>query len=198
MDPVKVVIFVVAFLLLLLLGRKLSGGSESAIHAPPLPPLPHTEAVSSNKYAEAELETKKLPAAIGAEIPFPVAIPPLRQNADGRYSRPEFVNYHFQTIDLVTGPADPTCFYDHLFLQTRDPEGGNPWTNKFTVATPAGLQRVMKEEALAALYLDAETIIVPRWDLEAIMGAMVQQIIRAYQEPNDMEEPSPDQVLPES
>lgn len=108
------------------------------------------------------------------------------------------MNYHFQTIDLVTGPVDPTCLYDHLFLQTRDPEDGVPWTNKFTVATPAGLQRLMKEEALAALYLDSETIIVPRWDLEAIMGTMIQQIIRAYQEPNDPEEPSPDQVLSDS
>ena len=37
MDPIKVVIFVVAFLLLLLLGRKLSAFSESSIATPVRP-----------------------------------------------------------------------------------------------------------------------------------------------------------------
>lgn len=78
MDPVKVIIFVATFLLLLLLGRKLSGNSESAIHAPSLPPPPDKDVVSSNRYVDAEENTRKLPAAIGAEIPFPAAIPPIR------------------------------------------------------------------------------------------------------------------------
>jgi hypothetical protein len=198
MDPVKIIIFVAAFLLLLLLGRKLSGAGESQIQIPPLPEPPSPQTLSSNLYEIVEEEKEPAPAVIGADIPFPVAVPPITRSPDGRYSRPEFLNYHFETIDLVTGPTDPSCFYDHLWVQTRDLDHGFPWTNKFTVATPAGLERVMKEEALAALYLDSETIIVPKWNLEAIMGAMVQQVIKAYREPNDAEEPAQSHVNPES
>jgi hypothetical protein len=198
MDPVKIIIFVAAFLLLLLLGRKLSGAGELQIQIPPIPEPPSPQTLSSNRYEIVEEEKEPAPAVIGADIPFPVAVPPITRNPDGCYSRPEFLNYHFQTIDLVTGPTDPSCFYDHLYIQTRDLDDGIPWTNKFTVATPAGLERVMKEEALAALYLDSETIIVPKWNLEAIMGAMVQQVIKAYREPNDAEEPAQSHVNSES
>jgi hypothetical protein len=188
MDPIKVIIFVAAFLLLLILGRKLSGATESQIPMPSLPEPPSQQMFRSDVYAEVEEEKKSAaPAVIGADLPFPVSVPPITRSPDGRYSRPEFLNYHFETIDLVTGPSDPSCFYDHLWVQTRDPDNDTVWTNKYTVSTPAGLERVMREEALAALYLDSDAIIVPKWDLEVIMGAMVQQIMKAYQEPNDPE-----------
>jgi len=190
MDPVKIIIFVAAFLLLLILGRKLSGAGESQISMPSVPEPPSQHMFGGDVYDEVEEEKKSAaPAVIGADLPFPVSVPPITRSPDGRYSRPEFLNYHFETIDLVTGPSDPACFYDHLWVQTRDPDNDTVWTNKYTVSTPAGLERVMREEALAALYLDAEAIIVPKWDLEVIMGAMVQQIMKAYQEPNDPETP---------
>jgi hypothetical protein len=195
MDPIKVIIFVAAFLLLLILGRKLSGATESQIPMPSLPEPPSQQMFRSDVYAEVEEEKKSAaPAVIGADLPFPVSVPPITRSPDGRYSRPEFLNYHFETIDLVTGPSDPSCFYDHLWVQTRDPDNDTVWTNKYTVSTPAGLERVMREEALAALYLDSDAIIVPKWDLEVIMGAMVQQIMKAYHEPNDPERTPQDQV----
>src|SRR5262245_52649726 len=122
MDPVKIIIFVAAFLLLLILGRKLSGGAESQIPMPSLPEPPNQQMFGSDVYDEVEEEKEPAaPAVIGADLPFPVSVPPITRSADGRYSRPEFLNYHFETIDLVTGPSDPSCFYDHLWVQTRDP-----------------------------------------------------------------------------
>jgi hypothetical protein len=192
-DPVKVVIFVVAFLLLLFLGRKLSSRAELQMAIPP-PPQPPTPETIATHYSDEDEAGENLPAAVGADIPFPVSLPPVRRNPDGRFNRPNFLNYHFRTIDLKAGPEDPTCFCDELFVQTRDPDDGHFWTNKFTVATPSGMERLMNDERLVSLYLDSGTIVVLRWDLETIIGTVVQEIMKAYLDPNDPDRAAQDQL----
>ena len=177
MDPIKVVIFVVAFLLLLLLGRKLSATEE--IHGvqapqPPLDPLPPVE-------EEEVAERQRGGTTVGADLPFPVRLPELEQDDDGKYNRPEFLNYNFSKIDLLLGPADPRCFFDEFFIETRDPQDEHIGTYKFLVATPAGLQRAMDEERQSLLYLEEHAIMVDHWDLTLILNAAVQEIIKSYQ-----------------
>src|ERR1043165_1940481 len=96
MDPAKVVIFVVAFLLLLLLGRKLSSSSESTMMTPP-----PRSGVDERAVVAAPRTTGKEPAVVGADLPFPIQIPEIKRDADGRYNRPEFLNYYFEETDLV-------------------------------------------------------------------------------------------------
>src|SRR5438270_5249343 len=104
MDPLKIVIFVAAFLLLLLLGKKLSGAGEIHPYPPPepvQPPSPAQLSVAAPQVLEEESgSAARLPAATGADLPFPVALPELAIDEDGRYNRPEFVNYFFSKIDL--------------------------------------------------------------------------------------------------
>src|SRR5262249_7598975 len=119
MDPIKVIIFVAAFLLLLLLGKKLSSGGDS--YAATLPPdafRPEPAAV------EEEEEDKPLnkPTLVGADLPFPVSLPAIERDADGKYNRPEFLNYYFDNIDLRSGPEDPESFCDDFFVEIRDIE----------------------------------------------------------------------------
>lgn len=133
MDPVKVVIFVVAFLLLLLLGRKLSSSSESTI------PRPLPEHIPTEAIADEEQDSGLKPAVVGADLPFPIHIPEITQDEDGRYNRPEFLNYYFEETDLLNGPQDPTTFYDHFYLEVRDIENNHPALYKYFVATPLGL-----------------------------------------------------------
>ena len=112
MDPVKVIIFVAAFLMLLILGRKLSELGSSTPY-PSSAPLPPDEPLG---------QSTNQPAAIGAELPFPVYLPELTRDSDGRYNRPEFHNYYFEKTDLVKGPDDPTVFYDYFRIEARDVE----------------------------------------------------------------------------
>jgi hypothetical protein len=109
MDPVKVIIFVAAFLLLLVLGRKLSAMGESSIT--PVAPLPELAVVEPTVIA-APRPKRKEPAVVGAELPFPIHVPPINRDEDGRYNRPEFLNYYFEERDLVRGPENPGSFYD--------------------------------------------------------------------------------------
>ena len=115
MDPVKVGIFVVAFLLLLLLGRKLSSFSESTMITPP----PGSR-IDEPVVVATPRTTGKEPAVVGADLPFPIHIPEIKRDADGRYNRPEFLNYYFEETDLVRGPENPAAFYDDFYLLVRD------------------------------------------------------------------------------
>jgi hypothetical protein len=188
MDPVKVVIFVVAFLLLLLLGRKLSSSSESTMITPP-----PGSGVDEPAVVAAPRATGKEPAVVGADLPFPIHIPEIKRDADGRYNRPEFLNYYFEKTDLVRGPENPAAFYDDFYLLVRDIENSHTALYKYFVATPAGLQKAMDDEHLPALYLEDQALIVPRWDVPLILDTAVKDIMKSYTE---RKHPEDDHALP--
>jgi hypothetical protein len=177
MDPVKVGIFVVAFLLLLLLGRKLSSSSDSTMITPP----PNSR-IGEPAAVTAPRTKGKEPAVVGADLPFPIHIPEITRDADGRYNRPEFLNYYFEETDLVRGPDNPAAFYDDFYLLVRDIENSHTMLYKYFVATPAGLQKAMDDEHLPALYLEDQALIVPRWDVPLILDTAVKDIMKSYSE----------------
>jgi len=177
MDPIKVAIFVVAFLLLLLLGRKLSSFSESTMITPP-----PGSGIDEPAVVAAPRTTGKEPAMVGADLPFPINIPEIKRDADGRYNRPEFLNYYFEETDLVRGPENPASFYDDFYLLVRDIESSHTVLYKYFVATPAGLQKAMDDERLPALYLEEQSLIVSRWDVPLILDTAVKDIMKSYAE----------------
>ena len=189
MDPVKVVIFVVAFLLLLLLGRKLASYSESTV------PSSLPEQVLTENKPDDEPASSSNPALVGADLPLPIHLPEITRNQDSRYSRPEFYNYYFEKTDLLSGPADPAVFYDHFYLEARDLENNHKILYRYFVATPLGLQKALADGKLSALYLRHHSLIVARWDVPLILGTATKHIIEAYLEDPALEEnalPDPD------
>jgi hypothetical protein len=190
MDPVRVVIFIAAFLLLLFLGRKLSSSSESTGMVP-LPETRPTQTISD----EAQDSSSRVPTVVGADLPFPIHIPEISRDIDGRYNRPEFLNYYFEETDLLRGPQDRTVFYDNFYLEVRDIENSHTALYKYFVATPLGLQKALAVEKLPALYLEEHSLIIARWDMPLILDTVVKQIIQAYAEANNKEAhalPNPD------
>jgi hypothetical protein len=177
LDPIKIVIFLVAFALLLLLGRLLSSRSDVHAASLPHPSLPREEPQS---VTIADARGRSRPAVTGAEIDFPIPVPPVIRQADGNFNRPYFLNYYFSKIDLLRGPADPAAFCDELSLEAQDPESAHAWTYKFTVATPAGLRQIMEQEKFNSLYFDGALVVVARWDLAAIMQAVTEEIMKSF------------------
>jgi len=190
MDPLKVIIFVAAFVLLLMLGKKLSGSSDANQFAmPPSEGAGPPMIDGSTPYPDAEDEDLPLLTSriVGADLPFPIKIPEIERNQDGRYNRPEFLNYYFEKTDLKNGPADPSSFCDDFYVTTRDIENNHEYHYRYLAATPAGLQSVMASEHLPSLYIEGQTIIVPRYDVALILDAVVRQIMKDYAEPDDKE-----------
>ena len=158
MDPVKIIIFVAAVLLLLLLGRRLSAAED--VRALESSNIPQPPDVTGLLEPGEEREAKKAPAVVGVDLPFPIQLPELEMDDDGRYNRPEFLNYYFGEIDLVQGPPDANCFADELFIETRNPEDQRVFTYKYVVATPGGLQQTIDKEHLPALHFDGQVVVV--------------------------------------
>lgn len=173
MDPIKLLLFAGVFVLLLLLGRALSRHSESQIsQAPFAPEGPPPEGSSA--------ASPRAPAATGAEIGFPIVIPPVTRNDKGQFNQPYFLNYYFENTDLVAGPPDPECFCDEFHLLAQNPEDEHLWEYQYTVATPSGLQQMMNKERFSSLYFDGQVVVISRWDLRAILQTVVDEIMKTY------------------
>ena len=175
MDPIKVVIFVAVFAALLLLGRKLSShGSGDAFPGPSM--LPESYGAEDDDPVDEE-EVESQPAVVGAELPFPISLPPITRSADGFYNRPEILNYYFSKIDLIQGPADPKAFCDEFFIELRSPADRNTWAPKYLVATPAGLQKELASLATSAIHLDSSAIIIAKWDMATVLQEVLKDVM---------------------
>jgi hypothetical protein len=142
-----------------LAGRLVSGPPREDFKLPEQPPL--------------ENETGTRSPLVGSEIPFPFDVRELETQYGEDARRPRILNYYFSKTDLVRGPDDRDRFYDHLFVEYHDDDSNHRWTSEHLVATPGGLERMMAEQGYKSLYGDG-MIIVPRYDLAAIMRAAVE------------------------
>ena len=184
MEPVKILIFAAAFLLLLLLGRILSASSEVQAHE-----LPHDGAPLSPVQALSGEATAAGEALIGAEVGFPFTLPPVRQDEKGAFNRPYYSNYYFGKTDLVRGPADPRNFYDEFFLVAQDPGSEHMWETRYVVTTPSGLQQLMNQEQFVSLYLDDPVIVLSEWNLGVILRTVVDEDLKRYGGGTEQQQP---------
>lgn len=180
MEPLKILLFVAAFVVLVMIGRMLSRISE--VHASSLPiPEPDRGSMDGLGYGPADTVEPRAPATVGSEIAFPVRIPPLLQRSDGSYNRPTILNYYFAKTDLLRGPEDPNTLFDQLTIEAQDPATGHLLNYSYTVASPSGLRQAMDQEKLASLYLDnLPVVVVPSWDLGLILRTVLDEIMKAY------------------
>lgn len=175
MEPVRILIFVGAFLLLLLLGRILSASSEVQAHQ-----LPHDGAPLLPVQALDDDATTGSEVLTGAEVGFPFTLPPVKQDAKGSFNRPYYANYYFAKTDLVRGPTDPRSFYDEFFLVAQDPGSEHMWETRYVVTTPSGLQQLMNQEQFVSLYVDDPVILVAEWNLSVILRTVIDEDLKRY------------------
>jgi hypothetical protein len=186
LDWLKILIFVGAFLLLLLLGRILSASAEVHAHE-----LPHDGAPLFPVRPEDEMDAAAQGEVLtGAEVGLPFSLPPVVQDEKGRFNRPYYTNYYFTKTDLVRGPADPRCFYDDLFLVAQDPGSQHMWETKYIVATPAGLQQLMNQEQFVSLYLEDPVVMVAEWNLAVILRTVLDEDLKRFGAVGDQEQPA--------
>lgn len=170
MESLKLAIFLLFFVAFIVITRRMfSGGPSISPYSPPHPP-------ADNWQDDPDPDE---PPAIGAELPFPIKLPPVERNPNGRYNRPKVLNYYFANLDLKRGPENPRSFCDQLFIQFEAPETGAQWTSEYIVATPFGLQTLLDETG-QNLALDGSVIIVPRWDMAEILRTILDDVMERY------------------
>lgn len=170
MESAKLALYLLFFVAFIVIARRLFSSGGSSYPDYPMPPLPNAP---NDDFAG------KGPAVIGSELPFPISLPPVQQLPNGRYNRPNILNYYFSNLDLRTGPENPRSFCDQLFVEFEAPETGAQWTSEYTVATPFGLQSLL-DQTSPTLYFDGTIIIVPRWDIGQILGTVLEDVMERY------------------
>ncbi len=177
MDPVKVVVFVAFFIAFLLVVRRLFSTEQPYHGADSIPPLP-----PSFPY-EQEFISEKPATLTGAEIPFPVYLPPVKEYEDGSFNRPNVLNYYFEKTDLVRGPENPGSFYDHFFIQFQSPDQQFTWTAEYIVATPSGLEAWLASGHQQSMLLTGPVVVVPSWNLAEILAAIMDDVMEKHEGP---------------
>jgi hypothetical protein len=117
----------------------------------------------------ATLEPPKIPI-----LPFPAA------NEPDDHPRLRIRNHYFRSFDFDTGPPDPECFYDELFLELENPQSGDSWTHSYFVGTPSGIAQVMREERWDEMF-GTDLLIVRRFDRELILRSLLERIEAQYE-----------------
>ena len=174
MQSTKIAIFLLFFVAFIIVARRVFSGGGGTAYAPDYKPsLPDPPE---------DLTDSKRPAVIGSELPFPTDVPPVQRLEDGRYNRPNVLNYYFSNLDLQTGPENPRSFCDQLFVQFEALETGAKWTNEYVVATPFGLQDLLDETG-QNLTFNGTIIIVPRWSMAEILKTVLDDVMEKYAQP---------------
>jgi hypothetical protein len=117
----------------------------------------------------ATLEPPKMPI-----LPFPATSKATDQ------PRLRIRNHYFRSFDSDTGPPEPECFYDELFLEIENPGSGDAWTQSYFVGTPSGIAQVMREEGWDEMF-GTDLLIVRRFDRELILQSLRQRINEQYE-----------------
>ena len=86
----------------------------------------------------------------------------------------------FGRLDTDTGPPDPECFYDELFLEIENPDSSDSWTTSYFVGTPSGLAQVMREEGWDEMF-GADLLIVRRFDRDLILRSLLERVAEQHE-----------------
>jgi hypothetical protein len=177
LDLTKLLIFLAVFVGFLIVARLLSSGDQSYPIQSDLRPV-------GEQHSGSMQQPVSYTTVTGAEVPFPVEVPPIEYLGEGKYSRPILRNYYFTKIDLVRGPENPTAFFDELRLRLEHPDTGYQWTMHYIIATPSGIDALLQSENLDSLLLNGKVLLVSRWNLAQILKDVMDDVIAEQQMAN--------------
>jgi len=170
----KVVIVVACGLALFFISKSISGTAENNSSA--------TQSLLQPS-GPVFISRPRLVPRVGSELPFPFDIEKLDADLEKKYGpdffRPRILNYYFRNMDLETGPANPTDFYDDFYIEFENPANGHRWTAAFWVTTPSGLVHQMHESRTDAIW-GTGILVVKRFDLETILRSALENCAEAH------------------
>jgi len=172
LDLTNIVIFVAVFVGFLIVVRRLFSSDEAypssadLMHAAKEPPGGESPSRS---------------ALTGADIPFPVKVPPVEYLGGGNYNRPILRNYYFSKTDLVRGPDKRDAFCDDLFLQMENPGSGYVREDQYTVGTPAGFEELLRTDPHNSILIIGKILVVPKWDLAMILKEIMDDVLEKHE-----------------
>lgn len=168
-SAAKLLLMLAAMVALFLAGRWIAARGESSAHDPSL--MGNAE-FSAHPMMNAVEDVPALDASVHPEMDFGEVI--LRK-------------LYFAGFDAATGPDDPANFVDEATVEVYSKRTASLFENTFTVATPAGLDHMLREKQWESLY-SPQIFIVNRYNLKAIREAIAERLLE------DLELPRPSTI----
>lgn len=168
-DWLKLLGIVGAMVALYVVAKRLGGGDE-AISPPSEIPIP-VESQTTRTMEPPEggyLEVEDL-----SKVDFEPEV-----RADPEKPQPRnirIINWNFEHFDVTTGPPDPASFADDLWMELYDGSTGHAWKQIRFVASPAGLEKMLRNQRLSSMTIP-QTIVVSRYDLKEIRAAILDDL----------------------
>lgn len=168
-DALKLVLLVIVGGGLLALGRwssrlAVTPGRDSPENAPTPDPqdlVTDRESLSRGWPPSAE--------EVAASLPYDPALGKL-----------QIKKFFFDKTDVTPGPDVPEIFAEELYVELYNPDSGHSWWQSYFVATPQGLERILREKHWRYLHAP-DVLIFPRYNFEEIRRAVVSRIVADHE-----------------
>ena len=179
-DWVKVVLIAGATIALFVFARRLGGGDSSA-------PSPEAGSDATHPYFEAPESPDPNdvePAANGGPVQPDQEAGPIKDD-EVQPKNIQIKDWSFATFEVRDGPPDPTCFADDLTVNLYDRSSDHSWTQTYFVATPAGLEKMLRDKKWKSMFLPP-VLVVSRYDVAELRAAILDDLGAMEEERGDV------------
>jgi hypothetical protein len=184
-DWLKLLGIAGAMVALYLVAKGLGGGSDA------VPPPMGSSSSTLTSIGETDVdEPDQPPAAESGEPDQPGYVPLLDEQREeaAKQNTIEIRAWNFATFEIETGPPDPNCFADDLWMDLFDSSTGHGWRQTYFVATSAGLEKMLRDNKTSFMFLP-QILVLNRYDINQLRKAVLDDLGAMEEERGDV---SPD------
>jgi hypothetical protein len=151
---------------LYVIARRLGGSDEP--YAPP------TDAPSSTQVPTSQ-----------TELPEPDEKQTSAEEEDAQPRNIQIADWSFAKFEIAAGPPDRDSFADELTVNLDDKSTGHVWQQTYLVATPAGLEKMLRESKSNFMSLP-QVLVMKRYDVTQLRKAVLNDLEAIEEERGDV------------
>ena len=182
-DWLKLLGIAGAMVALYVIAKQLGGGNEVA---PPPMDTPSSTPIFTSHTEVAEPEAQ--PAADGEPDQAGYTPMPDEQEQDEEEAQQNTIQiraWNFATFEIEIGPPDRNCFADDLWMDLYDSSSGHGWRHTYFVATPAGLEKMLRDSKSSFMFLP-QILVLNRYDVAELRKAVLDDLGAMEEERGDV------------
>ena len=110
---------------------------------------------------------------------------PLGGEGDLQPRNTKITDWSFATFEIAAGPPDRNCFAEELWVDLHDDSSGHNWRQTYFVATPAGLQKTLRESKSKFIFIP-KVLVMDRYDAKELRVVLLEDLAAMEEERGDV------------
>ena len=190
-DWLKLLGIAGAAVALYLIAKRLGGGDEFC--PPPMGTSSSTQ-VSTSQPELSEPEEKRDVEEDDADQPDDEEQPTAEEEVQPRNI--QITDWNFAKFEIAAGPPDRDSFADELTVNLYDRSTGHPWSQTYFVATPAGIEKMLRKSKSNFVLLP-QILVMSRYDVTQLRKAVLSDLGAMEEERGDVPTDASDETAAE-